>query len=950
MDHQAPFGALLRRQRKLRDLTQQALAQAAFCSLDTIKKLERGLRRPSRQLAAQLADVLALDGAARADFLAAARRVADVPSLSGAAVGDAAPASLAGPAALTRRRPFPHSLAPFIGRDRELSDLRIQLGSPHTRLVTVLAPGGMGKTRLALAAVEQLSYAEHFPDGVAAADLASLTAQTPIEPCLAAALDLPLAGGDTAARTPRRQILDYLGEKRLLILLDNCEHLLDEVADLAGAILAETTAVTLLATSRERLGLRAERLFPLDGLESAGDGVALFAAIARIARPDLQLDEQNRSQVAAICARLGGVPLAIELAAGWADTLSPAEIRAELERGDQLLTAQRRDMPARHRSMRAVCEATWARLHPPEQQIFARLAVFRGGGTLRALQAVTGASLGQIQALTSKAILAYDPARERYNLHELLRQYAEELLADDPATAAQAYERHAGYYLTGLAGHEAQLKGAQQMHALDTISADLENISVAWRWAAEIGRADLIAGAIHPLGFVCEWQGRYDGGLDAFTRALQVFDIDQGSLPAQALMWAWVGTFARLRGDWAAAQRALDTALDLIGSPVLRVPPAVAAFVLLQLGHLQLRSDSAAAEHAYRRGLELARVGGDMWLIATALAGLGGARFAQTDFAASEACYRESLQLSRALGGPKGIAEALATLAQIAFHQGRLADNVQLAQESYDLMVGLGNRAMTAYGTLYLACALQWAGEWERSAGLLSTAAAGFRELGNQVGLIDALLQRGGVLLFLGRYGAAEADLRSSLIYAERLNDQKSSGICRWLLAGAALGRGAIARAEAEARAAVRLLERQRQMDQAGRAYGILAYVERARGRPSRAWGYLAMGLRLGLAHRSFMSIIGAIRVAALLLADQGYVARAIELAELGRRQNYGKWVEDLYYQQLDTHAATLAPDRADAALQRGRARDPWATADELLAEIAAWSRAAPIGSAQGHG
>lgn len=934
MDHPSPFGTLLRRQRKLHDLTQQALAQAAFCSLDTIKKLESGLRRPSRQLAAQLADVLALDGAARADFLAAARRVADVPSPNGAAIVDAAPASLAGPAAITRRLPFPHSLTPFIGRERELSDLLSCLDAPHARLVTLLAPGGMGKTRLALAAVEQLSRTERFLDGVAVADLASLAAAAPIEPCLAAALDLPLAGSEASARTPRRQILDYLREKRLLILLDNCEHLLDAIADLAGAILAETTAVTLLATSRERLGLRAERPFPLDGLESAGDGVALFVAIARIARPGLQLDEQAHSQVAAICARLGGMPLAIELAAGWADTLSPAEISAELERGDQLLIAQRRDMPARHRSMRAVCEATWARLRPPEQQIFARLAVFRGGGTLRALQAVTGASLGQIQALTSKSLISFDPARERYMFHELLRQYAEELLADDPAMAAQAYERHAGYYLTGLAGHEAQLKGAQQMQALNTISADIENISVAWRWAAEIGRADLIAGAIHPLGFVCEWQGRYDEGMDAFTRALQVFDIDQGSPSDQALTWAWAGAFARLRGDRAAAQRALDAALNLIGSPVLGVPPAVAAFVLLQLGHLQLRNDSAAAEHTYRRSLELARAGGDLWLIATALAGLGSARFAQTDFAASEACYQESLQLGRALGGPKGIAEALATLAQIAFHQGRLADNVQLAQESYDLMVGLGNRAMAAYGTFHLACALQWVGEWERSAGLLSTAAAGFRELGNQVGLIDALLQHGGVLLFLGRYDAAEADLRASLASAERLNDQKSGGICRWLLAGAALGRGAYDLAEAEALAAITLLEQQQQMDHAGRAYGIIALVERIHGRTSRAWGAVAAGLRIGLQHRSFMTIVGAIRAAALLLADAGDVERAVELGELNRSLNYGKWVEDLYYQQLDTHAATLAPDRAAAARQRGRARDPWAAAGELLEEI----------------
>jgi transcriptional regulator with XRE-family HTH domain len=272
------FGQVLHRLRRERDLTQEALGQAAFCSRDAIKKLENGQRRPSRQLAAQLADVLGLAGLERVAFLAAARA-------SQASVDPVEPPPRNPLRSPTQRLSgtIPTAAPPFVGRTQELSDLIALLVDPQVRLVTVVAMGGMGKTRLALAALERLQSDERFPHGVAFAALDPLVSAEHLDTTLATAVGLPLTDGGVAVRTLRQQLLDYLREKRLL--LDNCEHLLDGAAELASAILANAPGVTLLATSRERLELRAERRLPLDGMLTEDDGVTLFAATARAVQP-----------------------------------------------------------------------------------------------------------------------------------------------------------------------------------------------------------------------------------------------------------------------------------------------------------------------------------------------------------------------------------------------------------------------------------------------------------------------------------------------------------------------------------------------------------------------------------------------------------------------------------------------------------------------------------------
>jgi predicted ATPase len=314
----------------------------------------------------------------------------------------------------------------MIGRAQELDDLARLLGDAQVRLIIITGPGGIGKTRLAIALAEQLLMAERFPDGVFFVPLAPVEATERIVPALAEALDFPLEAGQQPGRSSRQQVFDYLHPKRLALVLDNVEHLLrdteigDGAAELIAGVLDAAAGVAILATSRERLKLRQEHLYPLGGLDVSGapgpesyGAVALFLQRARLLRPDFAPTADDQGVIARICRLVEGMPLAIELAAGWIDTLALADIAAEIARGLDVLATELRDVPARHRSMRAVFDATWRRLGAAEQAVFARFSVLRGGGTRSAVQAVTAATLPQLHVLVGASLLYYDTRRDR---------------------------------------------------------------------------------------------------------------------------------------------------------------------------------------------------------------------------------------------------------------------------------------------------------------------------------------------------------------------------------------------------------------------------------------------------------------------------------------------------------------------------------------------------------
>jgi DNA-binding SARP family transcriptional activator/predicted ATPase len=439
----------------------------------------------------------------------------------------------------------PHNLlpqsTPFVGREKELAELSDLISDPERRLVTILGPGGIGKSRLALAVAERQlvlppsgggerggrTTESSFLNGVYFVPLARLSAADQITTTLADALDFRLGGGAQDSRIPRQQVLDYLREKRLLLILDNFEHLLSSPlpaghpprrggtgggASITSDILRAAPGVQMLVTSRERLQLREEHAYNLQGLAYPEDTKAadwdqyaatqLFLNTARRIQAGFKLGSDDADSLMRICQLLDGMPLGIELAAGWVDVLSLDDIATEIQRGIDFLETEWSDVPARHRSMRAAFGASWRRLTEAEKAVFAQLSVFRGGFTRQAAREVTGADLRTLARLADKSLLRFSRERERYDLHELLRQYGCERLAADTERDYATRERHSAYYCATLQVWEADLTGARCRAALAEIEADLGNVLLAWEWAVKKTDVGRLNRAVDGLGRV----------------------------------------------------------------------------------------------------------------------------------------------------------------------------------------------------------------------------------------------------------------------------------------------------------------------------------------------------------------------------------------------------------------------------------------------------------------
>jgi predicted ATPase len=353
---------------------------------------------------------------------------------------------------LLSKHNLPAQTTPFVGCEHELLELDKLLQDPALWLITLLASGGMGKTRLALAAAEQ--QMPHFKDGVYLVELAPLADPDLLVSAIASATDYPF---QSDGRTLRQQLLDFLSPKQLLLVMDNFEHLLAG-ADLMSDILRAAPQVKILATSRERLNLQGETLFRIEGMDVPDwetpeealeySAVKLFLQSARRALPNFELKTEDLVYVAQICRRVEGLPLGIVLAAAWLNMLSAREIADEMIRNIDFLESDARNIPERQRSIRAVFDYSWHLLTETERQSFMRLSVFRGGFTREAAQAVAGASLCDLMALVNKSLIRREAATGRYDIHELTRQYAEGRL--QAAGQREAAQQALAEYVAGF--------------------------------------------------------------------------------------------------------------------------------------------------------------------------------------------------------------------------------------------------------------------------------------------------------------------------------------------------------------------------------------------------------------------------------------------------------------------------------------------------------------------
>jgi DNA-binding CsgD family transcriptional regulator/tetratricopeptide (TPR) repeat protein len=456
---------------------------------------------------------------------------------------------------------LPAPTAPFVGRIRELDELNRLISHPNTRLVTLLAPGGMGKTRLALAAADMLL--RQFADGVYFLSLAPLTSSKHLVPAIAEACGFQFAPG---SRTPHQQLLDFLRAKSMLLVLDNFEHLL-EGAVLVSEILQAAPHVTVLITSRERLHLSSETVYPLGGLAQPeqADGeevwtypaVQLFIACALRAHP--HFGSREADAVIRICRLVQGMPLAIELAAAWVGTLSPAEIADEIQRSADFLQTTMRDVPERLRSVRAVFEAAWGRLTEEERSVFCKLSVFRGGCTRDAARAVAGADVKTLSGLVNKALLWRNTESGRYDIHELLRQYGEERLQASEATYNATQNKHGEWFASYCEQQGEEMRGPQLNDALEAIEVDFHNVQRGWQWAARQQRHDLIWQYLFSTYYFAWLRNRLRDVEIDYRRITEELMARQGDAQHDALLGTLLGLLAWIQSVLGANDNSLES-------------------------------------------------------------------------------------------------------------------------------------------------------------------------------------------------------------------------------------------------------------------------------------------------------------------------------------------------------------------------------------------------------
>jgi predicted ATPase/DNA-binding SARP family transcriptional activator len=681
--------------------------------------------------------------------------------------------------ALPSERPhtLPPHRTPFIGREAELAEIGRLLAGGECHLLTLTGPGGIGKTRLALQAAAE--HLDAFADGVFFVPLATLNSAGLLAPTIADALKLQLR---TAAE-PDKQLLPYLSQKEMLLVLDNFEHLLvrakrsqSDGVELLAAILRQAPEVTLLVTSRERLNLQDEWIFAVEGLplpQAAGglteveenDAVQLFIQSARRVRRDFALTPDNAPDVVRICQLATGLPLAIKLAAAWVRALSCRAIVQEIESGIHFLATTLRDVPDRHRSLVAVFDHSWRLLAYEEQALLAKLAVFQGGFRRQAAEQVAGATARLLAGLVDKSLLRHTLAG-RYEMHEMIRQYAGDKLAATGEEAA-VQRQHTAYYLALAETAEPQLTGAEQEPWLARLEEEHDNLRLVLQGSlaeGDVETAARISGAIWRF-----WQlrGHLSEGRDWLARVLGP-GVGNGrplSPLAQARALKGAGVLAWMQADYQQSSALFETSLDLfkqlddksgvasvtknLGTIALHQGVYEQATALLQKS-LGLRRElednwgiviclnnlgatagrqgkNNEAQHYYEEALALSREQGYKSLEATLLTNLGDVANTQDDVARAEALYRQSLALRRQLGDKLGVALSLDRLAEATFLQDDIAGAYKGYSESLALFHELGDKEHVIYCVEAIAC-LATTKEMAETAGRLWGAAEALRQ------------------------------------------------------------------------------------------------------------------------------------------------------------------------------------------------------------------------------
>jgi len=665
----------------------------------------------------------------------------------------------------TKPRPtvrLPLQPTPFIGRKNDLKELDALLSDPTIRLVNILGPGGIGKTRLAIEAARAQS--ETFSDGIYFVPLAALDDANLIATPIANAVNFTFHVWDQhkkrEADYQNQQLLVYLRDKQMMLVLDNLEHLSTGLP-LITDVLQFAPDVKILTTSRERLGLRGETVYtagymnlPNKNSEEAPiitedyDALQLFVNCAQRALPKFTLTADNLNEVVSICHLVDGLPLGIELAAAWVGLLAPREIAAEIKTNLDFLSSNLHDVPDRQQSVRSVFESSWSRLPEIEQRVFRQLSVFRGGFTRQAAENITGATLQILMALTNKSLIQPDYTG-RYHIHELLRQYGSEKLQEAGETELTR-DLHLDFFLKVAEESEPHLWGSEQVTWINQLEIENDNLRAALEWGLKAeGKAEsglLLAGSLENF-----WSARgyFDEGREHLSAALSRSEaLDRTAARAKTLHAA--GHLAYIQSDYPATRSLIEESLS----------------IYRELGP------------TCRRGL------------ANALITLGDMETELGDYTTASSLMNEALGIMRELNDERGIARALWQLGQCAVRPGDYEHAVEYFELALPLLRQMGDRSHTAIALSGLAEVAIRQGDYERATVLEEESLALRRDIGETWGIAISLANFAWIALRRDDIKQAAALLGESITLRREIGDKGGLAWCLEKLAEIALTKG----------------------------------------------------------------------------------------------------------------------------------------------------------------
>jgi DNA-binding SARP family transcriptional activator len=837
---------------------------------------------------------------------------------------------------------LPTHITPFFGRIDEISDISGLLLGPNIRLLTILAPGGMGKSRLAIEIAEKLIH--DFKDGVLYVPLAPLETSEMFISYFANAIGYIRAEGQPL----NQQLMDFFQGKSVLLVLDNLEHLIDQSPWIKD-LLANSPNLKILATSRIPLNIKAETRFHLQGLNfpdedtkkdlNSFSAVKLFLRATHQVKPLFKPTKDDWQYVGEICRLVGGMPLAIEMASSWLELLSLPEIVKEIRSGLAFFETEIRDIPERQHNLYTVFNYSWKMLNEKEREQFSQLTIFRGGFTREAAEKVVGISLRQLVGFVNRSLLNRTP-EDRFEIHELLRQFGFEKLQANLVSYQNLIKRYAEYYSRKMGGWQEDLKTGKQRQAMVEIDADFENIRHTWEIALHFERLDLLETSLVDMIWYLGQSVRYDEGLALFEMAAEnISDETQQGVRILSLLTGYLMMLNITQGKVDQVEQRFQESLYLMRrlEPIqTREEKYAQAFHFYIKGmYNRFQGDRSGFKKLSHQSINLFEELGEDWWCERIYRNLAAAVW-QTEMGSDkiDVYYQNALKIARILNDHYGMA---LTLEELGLFYAYGKGDLQKA-ESYLLE---GSRIFLEFDDAnsyieYLLCLEQIAniyGRFQETLELRKKRLQLLEKLGNPSATIDLYILLGETYHHIGDYANAETKGRKGFEYISERGSKLDQVWSHWLLGLTLIAKKDYQQAHQLGAQAVEIT---REISNKPKLAGILAVlirVEIANGNYQTAEGLLHEGLKEAIIAGEPFLMLYILASAALLLAVRGDTVKALEVYSLVHSWKFvsnSVWFSDVYKAPL-----LSLSNKEDIIVKEQQPKDTlWQMAESLLAEL----------------